>query len=188
MTEQQLPLNAAVAVPGRHVIAWRRTAGVLGYAAVLAALAVWFVGFRPEPLGGPASYVMVAGTSMLPTLRTGDVVVVRRQSAYRVGDIVAYRIPKGQPAAGGRVIHRIVGGSGTTGYVLRGDNRKSNDLWRPRNADVLGKVVVRLPHAARFARILRSPLVLASLAAGLVFAFVVGSGDDVNPTIKRSTP
>jgi signal peptidase len=119
---------------------------------------------------------MVAGTSMLPTLKTGDVVLVKRKPSYRVGDIVAYRIPKGQPAAGGRVIHRIVGGSAATGYILRGDNRKSDDLWHPHNADVIGKVAMRLPHAATVARLLRSPLVLGSLAAGLVFAFVVGSG------------
>jgi hypothetical protein len=35
-------------------------------------------------------------------------------------------------------------------------------------------VSVRLPQAARVALFLRSPLVLASLAAGLIFAFVVG--------------
>ena len=144
--------------------------------ALVAAFAVWFVAFRPAALGGPAQYVMVAGTSMLPTLRTGDVVVVHRHATYRVGDIVAYRIPKGMPAAGGRVIHRIVGGSAAAGYTTLGDNRKSDDLWRPKNADILGSVSVRLPHAALAAQLLRSPLVLASLAAGLAFAFVLGAG------------
>jgi signal peptidase I len=172
--EQLVHTQAPVSVRRRSAL---RIALRLGkHAALVAAFAVWFVAFRPAALGGPAQYVMVAGTSMLPTLRTGDVVVVHRHSTYRVGDIVAYRIPKGMPAAGGRVIHRIVGGSDATGYTTLGDNRKSDDLWHPKNADILGSVSVRLPHAALAARLMRSPLVLASLAGGLGFAFVLGTG------------
>lgn len=156
---------------------YARTALKLGkHAAVLAVLAIWFVAFRPAALGGPAQYVMVAGTSMLPTLRTGDVVIVHPHSAYEIGDIVAFRIPEGTPGAGGRVIHRVVGKSPASGYTTRGDNRKSDDLWHPNNSDILGKVSLRLPHAALAAQLLRSPLVLASLAAGLGFAFVLGTG------------
>jgi signal peptidase I len=163
-------------IPRRRSFRWRRLLAILNVAVTIGALGFWFVALRPQSLGGPAQFVMVAGTSMLPTLKTGDVVVVRAQADYHVGDIVAYRIPKGDPAAGGRVIHRIIGGSGTRGYEIQGDNRKSADLWHPRNADVLGKVWIRLPQAARVAVFLRAPLVLASLAAGLIFALVVGGG------------
>jgi signal peptidase len=155
----------------------------LKFAAILAAVIVWFVALRPQVLGGPADYVMVAGTSMLPTLKTGDVVVVQPKASYHAGDVIAYRIPKGEPAAGGRVIHRVIGGSAERGYIVQGDNRKTADLWHPKNADVIGKVWVRLPYAARLAQVLRSPLLVASLAAGLIFALVVGSGrrDDEHP-------
>jgi signal peptidase len=155
---------------------WRRVFACLKLALAVTALAIWFVALRPQSLGGPAEYVMVAGTSMLPTLKTGDVVVARPQKTYEVGDIVAYTVPKGMPAAGGRIIHRIIGGSGTRGYVVKGDNRQSADLWRPKDADVIGKAWIRLPHAVRFAQLMRSPLVLASLAAGVVFACLLGTG------------
>ena len=134
----------------------------------------WFFTFRPQVFGGPAQYVVVAGTSMAPTFKSGDVVVVRSHPTYHAGEVIAYRIPKGAPAAGGRIIHRIVGGSGASGYVMKGDSRKTADLWHPRDADVIGSVSLRLPQAARVALFLRSPLVLASLGAGLIFAFVVG--------------
>ena len=165
-----------IAVPSLQRLSWRRLLGFVKLAAVVAALTFWVVALRPVALGGPAEYVMVAGTSMLPSLKTGDVVVVRPQATYHVGDVIAYRIPKGDPAEGGRVIHRVIGGSAERGYTVKGDNRKSADLWHPKNADVIGKVWFRLPLAARLAQFLRSPLFIASLAAGLIFAMVVGSG------------
>ena len=170
-----LDVSASVAAPRGTPIPWRRLFAFLRAAFALAALAIWFVALRPQILGGPAQYVMVAGTSMLPTLRTGDVVIVRPQKSYRVDDVIAYTVPKGMPAAGGRIIHRIVGGTGVRGYDVQGDNRKSVDLWRPKDSDVIGRVWIRLPHAARLAQLLRSPLVLASLAAGLVFALFLGA-------------
>jgi signal peptidase I len=176
VVENRVLLPSPVAAPRVRHVPWRKMFQIVRLAAVLAGAAFWFVALRPQSLGGPADYVMVAGTSMLPTLKTGDVVVVRPQAEYRPGDIIAYRVPKGAPAAGGRIIHRVVSGSGASGYTVKGDNRKSADLWHPKDADVIGTVWVRLPYAARFAQLLRSPLVLASLAAGLIFAFVVGSG------------
>ncbi|MBX7111629.1 MAG: signal peptidase I [Dehalococcoidia bacterium] len=130
-------------------------------------MGVWAVTFRPTSLGGPATYITVSGQSMLPTLRSGDLVVLRERSTYRPGDIVAFRIPAGEPGSGNRVIHRIVGGSGAEGYVTRGDNRTSDDLWRPRDADVLGKLWLRAPGAGALLPRLRAPLIVASAAAAL---------------------
>ncbi len=67
----------------------------------------WFLWFRPSTLGGPAHYVMVSGESMEPTLHGGDLLLVRRQGGYSPGDIVAYRVPEGEPAEGRIVVHRI---------------------------------------------------------------------------------
>src|SRR4051794_27546285 len=88
--------------------------------------------FWPQSLGGHVSYVRVDGHSMDPTFHMGDLAIVRRQSSYRVGDAVAYRIPRGEFAAGAMVIHRLVGGNGTTGYVTKGDNKTLLDEWHPK--------------------------------------------------------
>src|SRR5207244_7515177 len=111
--------------------------------------------------------------SLLPPLRDGDLVIVRRQSAYHVGDIVAYRVPQGDASAGARVIHRIIGGSERHGWVIQGDNRTAPDMWRPHQRDMIGKLFVRLPQATIALQLLRSPLLLACLAAGLAVAFLV---------------
>jgi signal peptidase len=116
---------------------------------------------------------------MLPRLHTGDLVLVERQSSYHLGEVVAYRVPKGQVGAGHVVIHRIVGGNGTTGWRVKGDNRTAPDLWYPTNHDVIGAKLLRIPDAWFVLRILHMPVLLALVAACCVFFLIAlgGSGE-----------
>lgn len=156
-----------------------------GPAIVVLMVAAWFVTLRPATLGGPATYVIVSGNSMQPALRPGALVVGRRQSSYARGDVIVYRVPKGEPGAGTRVIHRVVGGSAEAGYITRGDNRQGRDRWRPKPHEIDGANVVAVPGAGRLMVLLASPLVLGGLVAILVFASV----DDVRlPRRRRPAP
>lgn len=132
-------------------------------------LAAWFFWLRPVALGGPASYIVVSGVSMEPTLRTGDLVVTQRQNLYGTGDVVAF------PVTGGVVIHRIVGGTAEGGYVTRGDNRSSDDLWRPTADQILGRMWIRLPRVGTWVETLRKPVALALVTAVLSLAALSGS-------------
>jgi signal peptidase len=125
----------------------------------------WTIFLRPQFLGGPAGYVTVSGTSMQPTMHTGDVVLLHRRAAYRRGDVIAYHVPRGQAGEGHVVIHRVVGGSAARGYVTRGDNRDSDDFWRPKPSDVIGTKQVLVPGLGRIARLILSPIGLGLLAA-----------------------
>jgi signal peptidase len=147
-------------------------------------LILWALWLRPEFLGGPVDYVIVGGRSMLPTLHGGDLVVVHREPAYRVGDVVAYHIPNGL-FRGRRIIHRIVGGDSVHGFVLRGDNNAEDDLWYPRQANIEGKLWVRLPGVGRLVAFARSPAVLAAVAGGFVFAFVLTSPGGQRPRLLK---
>jgi signal peptidase I len=140
-------------------------------------LAAWALWFRPEFLGGRVDYIIVGGRSMLPALHGGDLVVVQRERVYRVGDVVAYHIPDGI-FRGRRIIHRIVGGDAVHGFVLRGDNNAEDDLWYPRQANIEGKLWLRIPAAGQVVALARSPGVLAAVAGGFVFAFVMTSAGD----------
>jgi signal peptidase I len=111
---------------------------------------------------------------MLPALHGGDLVLVQREPVYRVGDVVAYHIPDGI-FRGRRIIHRIVGGDAVLGFVMRGDNNAENDLWYPRQANIEGKVWLRLPAAGQVVALARAPAVLAAIAGGFAFAFVMTS-------------
>lgn len=152
---------------------WRRILGWLAAVAVGLVVLAWFAGLRPAALGGPASYILVSGTSMEPTLYAGSLVVAERQASYEIGQVVAYRIPE-EPGKGLNVIHRIVGGNADDGFILRGDNVAASDLWRPKASDILGTPQIVLPGAEPTIQLLRSPILVASVAAGLATFLVVG--------------
>jgi len=147
-------------------------------AATLLALGLflaWFLVLGPAPIGGPATYVVVDGTSMEPTLVDGDLAVVHKSESYRPGDVVAFRIPRSE--SDGLVIHRIVGGSAEEGFLTQGDSRSADDPWRPQPQDIVGSVWFTLPGAGNYLAKLRDPLVIAPLAAGLtVFLVMLGGG------------
>jgi signal peptidase I len=154
--------------PQSRIRWWRPAKLVVGWLMTGTLLATWFLLFRPQVLGGPASYVGVSGVSMTPRMHNGDMAIVEKQPSYRVGDIIAYRIPAGEPGAGSNVIHRIVGGNGITGFVTKGDhNPYADQFWHPTTANVIGRVWLHLPGLAGFLAHLRSPLQLA-VAVGMV--------------------
>jgi signal peptidase len=148
---------------------WLRAASRPFFVAIrVAAVVGWFFVLRPQPLGGPAAYVMVVGTSMQPALQPGDLVVALSAETYGPGDVVAYRVPDGEPAAGRQVIHRIIGGSAERGYLVQGDNADGLDLWRPRADEIVGRQWLVLPGAGAVLMFLKSPATLAAFAAALL--------------------
>lgn len=155
----------------------RRLLRICSLALAVAVVALWIIALRPVSIGGPAAYVIVAGHSMEPTLRTGDLAIALEQSSYAVGDIVVYRIPEGEPGAGTQVIHRIVGGSSAGGFVVKGDGKEGIDPWRPKAEDVVGKLRVLAPRAGWALIFLRTPPglgLVAGLTTLLVFLALTG--------------
>lgn len=171
----------------RHRIRQSRARSAASWVIFALVVLFWATLFRPQALGGPASYVMVSGNSMEGALTGGDLAVVRRAHDYGPGDVVVYRVPDSDPAlAGSLVIHRIVGGSGGRGFETRGDNRDSSDNWHPTAGDVVGTVWFRVPGFARGIVMLRNAIVPAFLGAVLLMALLdrylprpaAGSGKD----------
>lgn len=147
--------------------------------ACLALLGVWFFLLRPAALGGPASYVIVAGRSMEPGLQMHDLAIVRKQDSYGVGDVIAFRVPEGE------VIHRIVGGNADGGFLVKGDNNEEPDLWRPRPSDIEGALWLRVPAGGRALEFLAQPA-NAAIAAGSLAAFWLLVGGDIElPSMRR---
>lgn len=129
---------------------------------------VWLLFLRPQALGGPAAYITVAGVSMEPTLHAGDLVVMTREDVYEPGDVVAYRVPDGDPAAGRHVIHRVTGRGPEEGYLLQGDNTPAPDQWRPTDVDIVGRQLFAIPAVGSALMLLKTPAAVAGLAAALV--------------------
>jgi len=175
--------------PSRRRRALGRAWTVASALLVIGACVFWALFLRPQSLGGPAGYVLVSGHSMNPLYHTGDMIVVERRSHYRVGEIVAYHVPKGDPMAGAQVIHRIVGGDATHGFVVQGDNRTAPDVWRPKPKDIVGSAALQIPQAVVVLQYLRSPLLLGLLAASFVFVHLLGGAKtERRPETARPAP
>lgn len=143
-------------------------------AIVIVVVLFWAQYLRPQTLGGNAGYVLVSGQSMEPRYHTGDLVLVLKHRSYHSGELIAYRVPKGDPMAGAQVIHRIIGGDAKRGFLVQGDNRTAPDVWRPKPADIVGAKALHIANAVLVLQFLRSPVLLALLAACFVFVRVLG--------------
>jgi signal peptidase len=172
-------MRSSVVIPHGAAIRPRlphaKTAALFAAQVACVGTLLWFC--LPQALGGRAGWVLVSGTSMLPHLHTGDLVLVERRSSYHVGQVVAYRVPKGQVGAGFVVIHRIIGGNGRTGWKMKGDNRTAPDLWYPTDRDVMGAKLLRIPDAWFVLRFLHTPLFLGLLAGLGAFFLIALRGD-----------
>jgi signal peptidase len=156
------------------------------FGTMVAVLTIWVVILRPQSLGGPALYIVVRGSSMLPTYQTGDLVVMQAASDYVVGDVIAYRVPSGEIGEGKVIIHRITGGDGMNGFVVQGDNNNAVDPWTPRATDVTGKAWAVVPGAGRLVAIIHQPVIAGGLAAGVMVSLILAGQSRPKPT--RQTP
>lgn len=130
---------------------------------------LWFVFLAPASLGGPVSLIWVSGTSMEPTLHTGDLAIMYEFDSYEVGDIVAFEIPEG-----GTVIHRVVR-SGNGLYEFRGDNKPRDDQWVLDDRAVQGRQLFSIPNAASVISTLGQPRVLGLLVGAMVLLSMLRS-------------
>jgi len=105
---------------------------------------------------------------MEPTLKAGDLAVVRRSAGYRPGEVVAFSSPIGT------VIHRIVDGSPDEGFVLKGDNRTTPDPFRASPDELQGKLWLRVPMGGLFLSYLKRPLNVLMMVVALAGLLLLG--------------
>ena len=144
---------------------------VLSVAVAATAFAATWWYIAPPPLGGSTSFVTVDGTSMLPELRMSDLVALRSQHTYRVGDVVGYRSGLIHRV----VLHRIIAIRDGR-YVFKGDNNSFLDPDRPTRSQLVGRLWLHIPSAGRLVLQLHRPPVAAGLAIVLVLAAALGGG------------
>ena len=115
----------------------------------------------PQVLGY-SQYIVTSG-SMEPSFSVGDLILVKAQETYELGDVVTFH-----DAGGAAVTHRIMGKvSGQ--FITQGDanNTEDNDLLPPER--IVGKLQLVLPGMGYVIEFLRSPVgILILLAAGVL--------------------
>lgn len=126
---------------------------------------LWFY-FAPVPFGGSTTYVVTHGISMEPRFHTGDLAIVRSQSSYHVGEIVAYDNKMLHTV----VLHRIVGRSGGH-YIFKGDNNNYVDFEHPAAKQLIGALWLHIPGAGATLKSIRSPALVGVLVAAGMLLF-----------------
>jgi signal peptidase I len=149
----------------------------------LVVVGVWFF-VGPTALGGPASYVIIDGTSMEPTYADGDLVIAKAHERYQVGDVITYDAPIGRTY---RVIHRVIQVT-ETGYVTQGDNRDEADGWEVPFDAVHGSSWVHLPYGGQVALTLRHPPALIGLVAGWLTLLLLTQSEKRSPEDDGGVP
>ena len=140
-------------------------------AVVIALVALWS-GSLPQQLGGRMSYVITDGVSMLPRYHAGDLVILRKEPSYHVGEVAAYHNEQLHAI----VLHRIVAIRGTR-YVFKGDNNSWVTTFEPTKSQIVGARWLHLPGAGRLLLGLRTPIVAAVLLGVLwLYSFWSPSG------------
>ena len=154
-----------------------------------AAIGIWAITLRPASLGGPATYVVVRGDSMLPDFHSGDLVILRAADAYGAGDVVGYRVPASEVGAGHLVVHRIAAGDGQAGFTVVGDNNPAPDPWQPRPGDVAGRAWLVVPGVGRVIFFLHQPAAAGALAVSVLVMLALARGPAARgPATPRRRP
>lgn len=150
-----------------------RTALVLLLLAIFAVHGFVLVCTRPSPDGisglGSFKVLQVAGTSMEPVLRQGDVIFVRPLSPDATilkGDIITFRTPESAVLVTHRVVDIVLTDSGPDAYVTKGDANSAPDTAPVFREQVVGRYAFRIPLLGRLSRWIRHP-------AGLVITGMV---------------
>ena len=100
----------------------------------------------PASLGGATTVLVVSGTSMEPTYRTGDVVIVRSAPHPEVGDVVVVELGGSSDT---RVVHRVVERRSDGRLVTKGDNRSTEDGFLTEPDHVIGTARFHIPFVGR---------------------------------------
>jgi signal peptidase len=108
-------------------------------------LAVLLAAALPMAVGGTS--MVVRSGSMTPTIRTGDVVVVRpiAPTEAEVGDIVTFKDPAGSDRL---LVHRVraISRSGDEVEVItKGDANSTQEHWKVPADGTIGTVAYRVP-------------------------------------------
>jgi len=113
---------------------------------------------------GYGNAVVISG-SMEPAIYPGDIVIIRKQNDYDVGDIITFKLRS-------HITHRIIERT-TGGFITQGDANNTRDA-EINEDQVVGKVVRVIPKAGHVIFFLQDTrnLIIIALISLTVITFV----------------
>ena len=99
-------------------------------------ISIKFFTKNSQPFG--VTILQVSSNSMMPTLKKGDFIIVKKQKEYNIGDIITYEITEGNNKY--YVTNKIVEKNGNEYKTKGDDNNKIDDNKIFENA-IKGKII-----------------------------------------------
>ena len=120
-------------------------------------------------LTGVISLRIVSTSSMQGTIDQGSLVLSQNWLKPKIGEIAIYRETTDASAADRLVVHRVIAGNSTDGFIFQGDNNQSADPKTVMEKDVVGVVAFWIPG---FATLMSWPVLLLLVCS---IAFVIAA-------------
>lgn len=96
---------------------------------------------------------------MYPTLKKGDLILVKRQKNYKNGDIITFSNPRGIKKSD-TVTHRIVEMTKEKGHMIyktKGDANTGPDGWKVGEDNIVGITIYSLPFLGYIISVSKTP-------------------------------
>ena len=111
-------------------------------------------GYKYPDMFGFITY-NVGSDSMFPTLKTGDLLIMKLTSEntdLKKGDIIAYK------SGSATIIHRIHKKVNNMEFITKGDNNTLTDGAPIKRKNIIATKVIRLPHMQKILNVIRTPI------------------------------
>jgi len=122
----------------------------------------------PMPFGVGAAVVLSG--SMEPALQIDDLIFVKKQDSFTVGDIVVFQ------DGGSLTVHRLLAYDGETA-VTKGDANNTADDPIPATA-IVGRICGRVPQLGKVTRVLKTPVGVVVLLGGALLLMEMSFRND----------
>jgi signal peptidase I len=98
--------------------------------------------------------IVITG-SMVPAINPGDMVVTVNDKYVtpKLNDVVIYEAKRFNGEVVAPFAHRIIGGSATNGWIMKGDANEQQDVQRAKASDITGVVMLVIPYVGNLINI-----------------------------------
>ena len=120
------------------------------------------------------SYLKVVSGSMEPTIHVNDIIFIKKEYSYEIGDIVTFEV--GEEL----VTHRIIKEEGN-GVITKGDNNNAEDGLILKES-IIGRVVGTSKILGVFIDIILKPIPMICIFVFMIIIFIIINSDTEEKT------
>ncbi|OGJ15749.1 MAG: signal peptidase I [Candidatus Pacebacteria bacterium RIFCSPHIGHO2_01_FULL_46_16] len=140
---------------------------------------------RPDSKLPFRTFIVQSG-SMEPTIMTGDLIFIRRNTGFGIKDVITYRDPT-QHTVTHRIVKTQLQPNGSLDFVTKGDNNEDEDQYTTQLSSVLGVhwfTIPKIGYGLVYLRSFMGIVVMISLFAGWIISDLVWQ--ELNQQAKKA--